>query len=443
MNRIINRARRSSLALLLAGVAALGACDLDLQDPNRPTEGDIFRTRDGIQAVAVGLQAVYADEIRNPIWVTGLVTDEIGALLPNTFSDFQDIDRGAELRRGFFNTSPFDPWTGMYVVVKLADDLLREVPNAGFAPGMSSGMLALARLHKAMAFGHLIQLYERIPIEVGRENPQPQFVDRQAALAEILRLLDEARAEIQANPPSDAFRTQVLAPGFDLANTINAMRARYALIAGNHALAISAAQSVNLNVRSELRFSANDPNPLWNLWYNAGNAYQMRPEQRFRTQAETGDRRVQYWVQPATGLQGASGPLDELNRYRTAVDPLPLYLPGEMHLIQAEAYARTNQLPQAREMLNAVRTQCASQVDEPLACLPALGEAQLATQQAILAEILRQREYELFLQGLRFEDLRRFGAPRKYPWMPYPASECDRNPNAPRGFTQATPWLCN
>jgi hypothetical protein len=59
-----------------------------------------------------------------------------------------------------------------------------------------------------------------------------------------------------------------------------------------------------------------------------------------------------------------------------------------------------------------------------------LTDAQLSTQQAILTEILRQRRYELFLQGLRYEDLRRFGQPLTFRWIPVPQSECTRNPNA-------------
>jgi hypothetical protein len=148
------------------------------------------------------------------------------------------------------------------------------------------------------------------------------------------------------------------------------MTARYALIAGDYQLALQAAQRVNLNVLSVLQYSATDPNTLWDLWYNSGNAYQMRPEQGLRLQAEAGDQRVAYWVRPDT-IQGAIQRLDELNRYRDRADAIPIYLPDEMRLIQAEAYARTNQLPQARTLLNQVRTQCTSAVAEPVACLPA------------------------------------------------------------------------
>jgi hypothetical protein len=70
-----------------------------------------------------------------------------------------------------------------------------------------------------------------------------------------------------------------------------------------------------------------------------------------------------------------------------------------------------------------------------VACLPALPDAALDTPGELLAEILNQRRYELFGQGLRLEDLRRLAAyTTKRPslqFLPYPQSECDRNPTHP------------
>ncbi|HSJ30554.1 MAG TPA: hypothetical protein VK933_03910, partial [Longimicrobiales bacterium] len=58
------------------------------------------------------------------------------------------------------------------------------------------------------------------------------------------------------------------------------------------------------------------------------------------------------------------------------------------------------------------------------------------TRDAMLAEILRQRRFELYLQHLRWSDLRRFGQPVKFMWMPVPITECDRNSAAPRELCQ-------
>lgn len=422
--------RTARLSLLLAAAFSLGACALDFTSPNEPTEEDVFGNPEAIKAVAVGLQAEYSDNVVDPTYVNGLVTEEIGAA-NNTFASYQDADAGRPLE----NTSDLagGPWRGQYRVIKLANDLIRAVPEAELAPGTKSGILALAKTYKAMALGNLIQIFEKIPLEVGTDILNPPFADRAAVLTEILRLLNEARAELQQTAPSPEFQQQIIAPGFNLASTIDAMTARYALIAGNLDLALQAAQRVPLNVMSELRFAApQDRNPLNNLWYRSGNAYRMRPEQSFRLQAEAGDQRVAFWVRAATVDGGDGQVLDELNRYTTDTDPIPVYLPDEMRLIQAEVYARTNRLAEARQLVNAVRTQCAPAVTgDPVACLPALSDAQLATQQQILAEIYKQRRYELYLQAVSWEDQRRFGVQTKYPWMVYPLSECDQNSNAP------------
>ena len=420
---MIEMKRYRSMALALAAALALGGCTLDFDNPNEPTEEDVFGTAEGIRTVAVGLQAEYGDQISEPTYVTGLVTEEIGAA-DGTFASFQDVDHGRPIDR---NTDiAGSPWRGMYRVVKLSNDLLAALPTATMPAATKNQISSIAKLHKAMALGNLIMLYERVPLESGAA-----FSDRPVVLAEILRLLAEARAEIGQVPAPDT--STIPAAGFNVRATIDAMTARYSLVAGDYEGAITAAQRVNLGVLSELRYAAPaDRNPLNNLWYRSGNAYRMRPEQAFRTNAEANDRRVPFWVRAATVAGGEGQVLDEHVKYSTDTTSIPYYLPDEMRLIQAEAYARTNRFGEAATLVNAVRTQCTPSVlGEPAACLPALSASELDTQAELLTEILKQRGYELYLQNLRWEDLRRFGRPLKYTWNEYPLSECDLNTNAP------------
>jgi len=69
----------------------------------------------------------------------------------------------------------------------------------------------------------------------------------------------------------------------------------------------------------------------------------------------------------------------------------------------------------------------------PGAQLPPLTAATLDTKDKILAEIAHERQYELFSQGLRWEDLRRLGTligvQPKVPFLPMPQAECNTNPN--------------
>jgi hypothetical protein len=184
-----------------------------------------------------------------------------------------------------------------------------------------------------------------------------------------------------------------------------------------------------VSARSEFRFTAADPNPVYVNTYDSGNAFQLRARQELRLDAEPGDQRVEYWVDEAS-IAGANRTLDDLAQYRAPEESFAIFLPDEMKLIRAEVAARNNDLGTAIALINEVRTQCTA-TGEPAACLDALDATDLPTQQDVLDEILHQRRYELFLQGLRFDDLRRFDAQRKYDFLPLPQTECDRNASAP------------
>jgi starch-binding outer membrane protein, SusD/RagB family len=416
---------------VLTAAVVLAGCELDRRDPNTPTEAQIVSTTQGITQVAIGLQADYSNQLVDPIYTVGLATDELGAI-PEAFESFRKAHAGGEI---LYSEGPStNTWGGMYRVIRIANVLIEQSPLVGFGPGTTSGMQALGKFYKGLAFGHLSQIYPAAPINVGPDVRDPAFVPREEVLAHALSLLQEARGHLQSTPPPAEFRTRVLAPGFDLANSIDAMIARFALLGQQYDLANTAAQRVDPNVFSEFRFAAGDVNPLWNMWYNSGNAFRLRARQEFRLEAQPGDQRVDYWVAPGT-LAGSTGtPLDEVRRYNTNAASVPVYLPDEMRLIRAEYHARRGETAQALTLLNQVRTPCTSTLPEPVACLPALTAADVPTQQALLDAILRERRYELFLQAVRWSDLRRFGRTTKYQFMPIPITECDRNPNAPAQY---------
>ncbi|MEP7253505.1 MAG: RagB/SusD family nutrient uptake outer membrane protein, partial [Ginsengibacter sp.] len=119
----------------------------------------------------------------------------------------------------------------------------------------------------------------------------------------------------------------------------------------------------------------------------------------------------------------------------TSTSPWPYYLPGEIILIKAEAYARmaSPDLTNAVIELNKVITKTPAQ--DPFGI--GAGEPPYSgplTQTDVLDEIYRQRSIELFMSGLKLEDMRRFGRPdaeRKRNFFPYPFRERDNNPNTP------------
>ena len=75
---------------------------------------------------------------------------------------------------------------------------------------------------------------------------------------------------------------------------------------------------------------------------------------RFRLSAEAATSASPIGLRAAT-IVGSPVPLDDLAKYRLRDASFPAYLPDEMRLIQAEVYARQNNLPQALIQLNLVR----------------------------------------------------------------------------------------
>jgi hypothetical protein len=436
--------------VLCAAALVASSCDLDLTDPNNPKDEIVLTDPNGLKSVGVGLQAEYGNELVDPVYVDALVMNYLGAISA-AFESYRRVDEGLSIDNDLGPST--ETWAGMYDVVNLANILLENVPNVTFnQTGTSDALLALAKLFKAMAFGHLLQVYERIPLEVGLdENDEPidaVFVTRAEAFAEVFRLLNEARQHITTTPPSAEFNEQVLAPGISLLNTIDAMIARYSLINGDLTGALTAAQRVT--APSEMQFSSADQNPLWVMFLGSGNAFRLMPEDRFRTQAQAGDQRVAYWVTASTSntASNAASPLDSHRRYGNpngATVSWPIYTLDEMRLIQAEVYARQNNLIQALALLNQVRQHCPPPPPggtepsiDPGACLPALLITDVPTQAAMLDAIYRERQYELYLMGLHWSDARRFGRPLKYEFLMVSRPECERNSNAPAEVCQTT-----
>lgn len=407
----------AALALALAG------CALDVTNPNAAPEQVAVTTPAGVRAIAVGLQGRYGNALEHAVWVPGLVAGELGTLT-NSQSQHREFQRfpNAALNTPRIESTNLDLlafWARQYATIRAADDVLAGLAQVTLAPGTESGMTALARTLKAASLGTLAEAWQQVVLEPSQESPA--FVDRAAALARALELLASARADLAAQAPSTEFTGTILMPGVDLPNTIRAFQARWSLAAGQYEQALAFANEVPATATSEYRYSTVDQNPVWGAI--TANRY-FGAVQALRTGAEAGDTRV-------TRLLGAA-PIDSLGGtrtlqvlvYRNSADAYPLFTQDELSLIRAEVHARQGRLPQAITELNRVRT---------AAGLPSRTAAELSTQQAVLDEILRQRRLSLFLSGLAWADLRRFGrtADARAAWLPYPEQERASNPNTP------------
>ena len=431
---------RCVVAAAATSLTSLGACSLDLQNPNSPTEDQVTTSVDGVIALATGLQGRFAQSYGNFAYMAGLVTDEFSATSAALIS-ISDAEQGAVAPGTAIADNVFN---SVYRTVRTADDLLTG-SNAladQIDPGTRSGLRALAYAIKGEALGEALQSYQKIPIETFGVTA-PAYVGRDLALPYVRALIDSAAAEIAATPPSPFFNASILTPGVSLPNVIQLFRARYARIANDDATALAASNLVARSgpaALSVLTF----PAPAVNFYANVtGGTNGIAVRRQWRTSMPPQDQRFSYFVTPSTTLTGRIGAsIDPWNRYANPQAPLPVYMPDEALLIKAEALANQNQLPQAQAVLDSVRTDCTGGrgIDDPKACLSPLGAP--LSRDELLAEIYLQRKYELLGTGSRWEDTRRRNAiigPVAAPnvptsgqrcWLPYAVGDRNANPNA-------------
>lgn len=438
--KIKNRYTKSIITLALVWVVS--SCSLDIDNVNGPTDQQVLTSRDGVITLSVGMRQIYSTSALEAIILTpGTTARELRGI--TTFTNIIEIDQGGSSLPNF-NGNILSVWQRPLRVMGMAEDIIANAPAIlASDPGMLSGVLAHAKLMKAMCLGGIAQSFTHGVLQTNKAGNSP-FVTRDQLLTDAISLLEDAEEDLAATAPSTDFATLVTGTDFNLVNTVHAYLARYYLMAGNYSEAIATAQLVSTTIASKFTFTNLAPNPLYQQVQVSKN---YAPRDKFGLPAslvEAGDQRLAfYFTDAATSYQ--DDPTDVLKGFGTAIDQaIPAYIPDEMQLIIAEAIVRSNgNLADAVESIDAVRTQTSGDPFNIHAGLPSYSGAVTTT--ALLEEIYKQRCAELYLSGLRLEDCRRFERPappenvtpvpitaeRSRDFYPFPLQERQNNPNIP------------
>lgn len=420
-------------SILYTGLAAVlinaTGCKKDFSNPTAATGPQVLGSAKGLAGVAVGLQRTYASSVAYGLSdANGLTTNETQLLNAGNTSEFQ-LTTGGTAVDGT-NALLGNIWTNANKVIYDANNVIAGA-TALADKGYASGLIGYATIYKALSMGTLSELWEKVPDTVGTATTA--FSDRMVGYARAIAAIDKALTAINSTAISASFLTDIPA-GVDIVNTLYALKARYALFTGNYAVALAAANAVDLTKRSTMNFEAANPNPIYNSVTSTNNLYQPLDSTLGLPAAiapNLADKRIPFY----TLINPTINPRHRLNGFWiTATTPIPLYFPGEMTLIKAEAYARqaTPDLLNGTIELNKVVTKKAAADALGIgADLPIVTPLSIAE---LLTEIYRNRCIELYLSGLKLEDMRRFGRPnaeRKRNLFPYPFRERDSNPNTP------------
>jgi hypothetical protein len=413
------------------------SCKKEFANPNAPTEDEVFNSADGMTRAIVGIKQRFAvngigvASIYSAISASGLSAKEITVLNAGN----ADL---AQLEIGGTNVAPNNGvvsslWLTTNVVNSEAQKLIENSAKVGDA-NISNAIKIYGHLYKAMALGTLSQFFEKLPINTG---VNAQFNTRIEALTKAVQLLDEASALLDNSAIPSSFSASV-GNEIDLKNTLLALSARYNNMLGNNDAAIAKAAAVDLTKKSVFLYNTTNQNPVFRSALTTNNVYGIKTNFGLTgvLTPDPADKRITFHLtkNPSTPASEANGS----GFFRNDLTQIPIYLPGEMLLIQAEAYARKSDLPNAVIFLDKVLTKTPAQDAFGIGAelLPYAG---VVDQTSLLTEIYKNRAIELYLSGMKLEDSRRFSRPgpgsadaeRTRNFYPYPQQERDGNPNTP------------
>jgi hypothetical protein len=426
MNKIIQTTIYSCLLMVL--FVGTG-CKKDFQNPNAAASDLVLNSSRGLMGVAVGIQRTYSLNVAPGISdANGFTTGEIFLRNSGNTSELQ-LSQGGNKVDGT-NALLGNIWITANKCIYDANNVITGASQLA-DKGYASGLIGYASIIKALSIGSLAMSWEKVTDTTG--TPSAAFIDRVQGFNKALAAIDKALAAIAANPISAGFAND-LPKDIDIINTLNALKARYSLYVGNYSTAMAAANLVDLTKKSVFNFDPAVANPIYISATSTNNLYQPVDSTLglpVDLAPNLADKRIPFY----TSINATTSPRYRLNGFWiAATTPIPMYLPGEVTLIKAECYARqaSPDLTNAVLELNKVVTKkAANDIFGVGADLPAVAPATIAL---ALQEIYRNRCIELYLTGLKLEDMRRFGralSERKRNFYPYPFRERDSNKNTP------------
>lgn len=425
---------RATTWLAAALVLALAGCDLfgvdDRPDPNGPSLEDILAsaTESQMRDLATGAQAGSREDLDFYLIDVGMIGREywrFSSADPRYTGDLLGKSTSILDNNTFYITRP---WGSRYAAVRDACTLLQalDVTSAPLSDAQKAAARGFANTWIAYQILLNLNLTWDNGVRIDVCDPDvvaPVVAPAEAALADLAALLDNAAADLQSAVDAEAgfFFPVRLTPGGDeqfdtpatylefnrtLAARIAVYRERWEEALQHVEASFLDRAGANLTFGAYHLFStaAGDlTNPFVLDPQNAaGDAVVAHPS--FLSDMEEGDQRaskVQLRVDgdgnpnPATfdGLTGSHG----VFVYKSNSDPIPIIRAAELVLIRAEANIQLGNLGPARNDLDRIRN--AAGLD---------GYDGPNTQAALLDEMLRQRRFELYGEGHRWIDLRRY-----------------------------------
>ena len=403
----------------LAAVGLLAGCDLvgleDRPNPNGPALDDIVAnpTQAAIANVAVGVEATSRNALGTYLVDVGVLGREYWRVSPSDPRFTTDLLGAASSvldNNTFYITAP---WASRYATIRNANTMLLAVEaNATLSGPQKSAAQGFARtwiayqylLNLNLTFQNGVRFIEPGERVAGPLVPYPQALDRIAAL------FDQADADLAAGGTGAFFFPTSIPVGVPntvagyrqinraLAARVDAYRRDWAGV--NQALAASFIAPAGDLTAGAYHLFSNGPGDVNNPFFfpldGGGDGALAHPT--FVADIAAGDaRRSKVAARTAARTFDNLTSAFDVNVYKTPTSPIPIVRNAELVLLRAEAAAQLGDTGTAVAAINVIRA---------AASLPAYSGA--TSQAALVDEVLRQRRFELYAEGHRWIDARRY-----------------------------------
>ena len=409
--------RTAAAALALA--ALLPGCDLvevdDRPNPNGPALEDVVSnpTEAAIANVAVGVESSARAGLGTYLANVGVIGREFYRVSPSDPRLTQDLLGGGSsvLDNNTFYTNT--PWLSRYRTIRNANTMLVALDaNTTLSDAEKAGARGFARTW--IAYQYLLNLNLTFEngvrfIEPG-EDEAGGLVGYDESLGRIAGLLDQAAQDLAAGGDAFFFPTTIGqgVPGTPdgyrrinrgLAARVDAYRGDWQgvldALAGSF---VDAAAPLTDGAYHVFSTAAGDvQNPFFFALGGGGEGVLAQPS--FVTDIEPGDTRISKVAERETArtFDGLTSGFD-VDVYKTSTSPIPIVRNAELVLLRAEANAQLGNAAAAVADLDVIRNNAG------------LDDYDGATDTgSLIDEVLRQRRYELYAEGHRWIDLRRYG----------------------------------
>lgn len=423
---------RTPVYLMLLGILVLTgtSCNVfdidDRPDPDNTELNTINEnpSRAEVSTLAAGTESGLRTELRIYHINVGMIGREMYRFLASEPRNTADLlgKGNAQLDAGSFYITR--PWASFYTNIRNANILIESVKTVEDPDVLTDqekdGVFGFAKTLKAYQYLMALTLTneegirEQVPDNFEETGP---LLSKEDSYALITSLLDEGATDLDNAGEAFSFRLSEGFSGFDTPTTFRefnrALRARVAVYQEDWDAAFAALQESFIDESADLElgvyhvFSTNT-NDLINPVFadpqaGSGDSWVAHPS--WVADAESGDERVDEKVV----ARDETATLDDLSSdyglfvYQDQTAPMPIIRNAELLLIRAEALANRNgagDLDAAENDLNVIRN---------AAGLGDFSRGPAGGQAEVINEMLRQRRYELFFEGHRWVDMRRYG----------------------------------